>query len=105
MKNLSLNATLKYGYVLDPPIAADLGDAYLDIADLSLNTDLSLDWYDDGISLGISNITIGFDCLDLFLDGYSDLSEVLDGLLSSVMDFVSHFIVAKLDDKINNELP
>lgn len=105
LKNLTLNSTLKYGYVLDPPIAADLGDAYIDISNFDLTTNLSIDWYDDGISLGISNITFGFEAFDLFLDGYSDLSEVLDDLISSIIDFVSHLIVAKIDNSINEELP
>ena len=49
IRDICLNASTKYGYILDPPILADLGDLYVDIANFTLFTNITADYYDDGL--------------------------------------------------------
>ena len=88
LRDVCLNATTKYGYILDPPILADLGDVYVDIANFTLFTNITADYYDDGLYISLTELIIDFLGLDLFMDGYADISVTVSNLLEKAVGFL-----------------
>ncbi len=88
IRDISLNASTKYGYILDPPILADLGDLYVDIANFTLFANITADYYDDGLYISLAKLIIDFLGMDLFMDGYSDLSVAVTNILEKAVGFL-----------------
>jgi len=73
---LTLNVTLYYEYVSDPPIFADLGQTSLVIEDLEIYFDAYPNLEDNALSLDIVEMRLGRDELALVFDGISDIGDI-----------------------------
>ena len=108
LKDLCVNVSSNYSYIMDPPILADIGNTFIDIDKLSIVTNLTGDMVDDEFLIQITKILVDWTDLGIFMDGYSDISVVITNLLEVVVDklgtvaknFINDYLV-NLSDIIN----
>lgn len=108
MNNLTLNVTCNYAYVSDPPIFADIGEAYIGIDTMDFIFNISSSLTDDDLNVTLKNITLEFrdPHPNIVFDGLSDFSELATGLVTTLTTVIRNRLKSfinngYLDGKIN----
>ena len=111
MSNLTLNLSVDYAYVGDPPILADIGTAFIgiDTLCLDLNITSTLNNTTNELNITIQNIDLNFEDVRplAIFDGLADFSQVATGLVTTATAVVRNRLLSLLNggyltDKINN---
>ena len=109
LSNLTLNLTLDYAYVSDPPIFADIGTAFIGIDTLSLDINMTSAIIDDQFNITIKSIDLSFEDVQplAIFDGLADFSELATGLATTATAVVRNRLRSLINggyltDKINN---
>lgn len=108
LNNLTLNVTCNYAYVSDPPIFADIGEAYIGIDTMDFIFNISSNLTDDDLDVTLKNITLDFKDPhpNVVFDGLSDFSELATGLVTTLTTVIRNRLKSfinngYLDGKIN----
>lgn len=109
LNNFTLNVTCNYAYVSDPPIFADIGEAYIGIDTMDFIFNISSSLTDeDGLNVTLKNITLEFKDPhpNVVFDGLSDFSELATGLVTTLTTVIRNRLKSfinngYLDGKIN----
>jgi hypothetical protein len=94
---------MDYAFITDPPILADIGEAYLGIngAGLAINMSTAYNTSDEVLSVDLSSITLELGKYPLAVfDGVSDFSEVVTGLVDTVGGTVRNRLVSIINEQL-----
>ena len=96
LSNLTLNFTVDYAYVSDPPILADIGSAFLGIDTLSLDLNLTSILLGDELNMTIQDISLSIEEAVPFalFDGLSDFSELATGIANTAAAVVRNRLLS-----------
>ena len=114
LSNLTLNLTLDYAYVSDPPIFADIGSFYIGIDTLTFSANLTSLLEDDELNITLADLHLSFeDSVPLtYFDGLSDFSELATNLVNTagavvknrLVSFVNGGYLTKTINKFTNKV-
>ena len=96
VKNLNLNVTADYSYISEPPIFADIGEASIHFADMTLSTDMSSKVQPFQVELSNMKVDAQAEPFCSF-DGISDFSQVATNVVNTVAAVVRN----RLESLIN----
>ena len=109
MNNLTINLTLNYAYVSDPPIFADIGAAYIGVDTMNFTFEISSDLVDDDLKVTLTDLYLNFSDPhpNVVFEGLSDFSELATGLVTTLTTVIRNRLKSFINSgdltaKINN---
>ena len=109
MNNLTINLTLNYAYVSDPPIFADIGAAYIGVDTMNFTFEISSDLIDDDLNVTLTDLYLNFSDPhpNVVFEGLSDFSELATGLVTTLTTVIRNRLKSFINSgdltaKINN---
>lgn len=98
----TLNFTLIYTYISDPPIFADIGASNMIINDMDLYMDASPILINNTLNIAIDSLNISLDALSFELDGISDISIVMTDFLNTTLNIVFNRLKSIINYKLKS---
>jgi len=100
---LNLNLTFDYTFITDPPILADIGEAYLGVDEMALaiNLNTTYNTTDEVLAVWLGDVHLEFGKSPLAIfDGLSDFSEVVTGLVDTFGAIIRNRLASIINEQL-----